>query len=395
MKLIYTLVLLLLQSGIIFSQNWQQIANFPGNERDDGTSFTIGNKVYCGLGMNAWFGVNADFQVFDLNTETWSQGVSLPAGEERQYANGFSHNGKGYVFGGTNGSAFLNDLWQFDPLAGTWQALPPMPSSGKAGALSFVIADTVYIAGGKSTGVMASDELWAFDLTSQQWSQKNDLPFDGMWRGVSFVRDDKGIIGLGKKNDSTYHEYLYAYHSHGDYWQTLFGIPLSPSTHTAFAQIGNIGYLYGGIIGEGVYSNVFLSMNLLTLDIIYMNELPAEARRGGMAFTNTTDFFVTTGVSASGRLNETWKASYVLSLNESTLGSSVSISPNPAQKSLKITSSQTIDGIQIFDMTGKIVFLQEIHSQSTVVPIELTNGMYILQSEVGGQLTKQRLMIAN
>ena len=394
MKLIYTLVLLL-QSGSIFSQNWQQIANFSGNERDDGTSFTIGNKVYCGLGMNAWFGVNADFQVFDLNTETWSQGVSLPAGEERQYANGFSHNGMGYVFGGTNGSEFLNDLWQFDPSSGTWQALPPMPSSGKAGALSFVIADTVYIAGGKSTGVMASDELWAFDLISQQWSQKNDLPFDGMWRGVNFVWNEEAIIGLGKMNDSTLNENFYQYFPVSDSWQLIPGLSPEPATHTAFAQIGKVAFLYGGVIEDESYSNSLVRIDLETFDNTNLTAFPAEARRGGMAFTNTTDFFVTTGVSASGRLNETWKASYVLSLDESTLGSSVSISPNPAQKSLKITSSQTIDGIQIFDMTGKTVFLQEIHSQSAVVPIELTNGMYILQSEVGGQLTKQRLMIAN
>jgi N-acetylneuraminic acid mutarotase len=51
------------------AQNWNQVANFSGDARDDASSFTINNHVYCGLGMNAGFSCTSDLKVFDLNTE--------------------------------------------------------------------------------------------------------------------------------------------------------------------------------------------------------------------------------------------------------------------------------------------------------------------------------------
>ena len=124
------------------AQVWNQLADFSGDARDDATTFTIDNHVYCGLGMNTWFSCTSDFKVFDVTTETWSNGVNLPTGQERQYANGFSHQGFGYVFGGVNGSAsYLNDCWKFNPQTNAWTMLPALPSSGRAGAVSFLIGD--------------------------------------------------------------------------------------------------------------------------------------------------------------------------------------------------------------------------------------------------------------
>jgi N-acetylneuraminic acid mutarotase len=137
------------------AQDWNQISDFTGDSRDDASVFKINNQVFCGLGMNASFSCTSDFRIFDLNTETWSNGISLPVGEERQYANGFSHQDFGYVFGGINSSAtYLNDFWKFDPVNSTWISLPDLPSAGKAGAVSFLINDTVYIIGGKTNGGM-------------------------------------------------------------------------------------------------------------------------------------------------------------------------------------------------------------------------------------------------
>ena len=89
-----TLLLLLLSvtSFAVQSQNWSQIIDYSGSARDDGTSFKIGNFVYCGTGRNAGFAVTADFKAFDLATETWSPIPSLPDSCKRQYATSFSHN---------------------------------------------------------------------------------------------------------------------------------------------------------------------------------------------------------------------------------------------------------------------------------------------------------------
>ena len=56
------LIITILMSGLSFSQNWSQISDFDGSARDDGTSFKIDNKVYCGTGRNAGFSVTSDLK---------------------------------------------------------------------------------------------------------------------------------------------------------------------------------------------------------------------------------------------------------------------------------------------------------------------------------------------
>jgi N-acetylneuraminic acid mutarotase len=48
------LLVLCLSTLFSFSQDWIQKQDFPGPARDDGASFKIGNKAYCGTGMNSW-----------------------------------------------------------------------------------------------------------------------------------------------------------------------------------------------------------------------------------------------------------------------------------------------------------------------------------------------------
>ena len=106
------IVSLLFLFGNSFGQSWNKLQDFPGVARDDGSTFTIGNKVYGGTGLQVGWTCANDFYVFDLTTETWGVIAPLPLIASRQYGVGFSILGKGYVFGGVNDSgSLLNDLW--------------------------------------------------------------------------------------------------------------------------------------------------------------------------------------------------------------------------------------------------------------------------------------------
>ena len=96
----------LLVSSQLFSQNWQNIQDFSGTERDDAVSFTINNQAYCGTGLSPWFAEFADFYSFDFNTQSWTSIASLPIGKERQYATAFSNDTLGFVFSGNKGNVF-------------------------------------------------------------------------------------------------------------------------------------------------------------------------------------------------------------------------------------------------------------------------------------------------
>lgn len=378
------------------AQVWNQISDFTGTARDDASTFKIDNKVYCGLGLDAGFSCTADFKIFDLTTESWSDGVNLPSEEERQYANGFSHQGSGYIFGGVNCSAtYLADFWKFNPTTNSWTSLPDLPAIGRAGAISFVIEDTVYIVGGKTNGSTISSEVWAFDLISEQWSQKTNLPIDGIWRGISFSANSTGIIGLGKLNDGTLNTECYQYFPLTDSWQLIPQLNLLPTIYSMFSQIGNNGFIYGGMLEDLSYSNQFIRINLNTWETTTLTTFPADARRGGIGFVGNTDFYISTGVSALARLNETWKASSVLGVEKESMMDLISIYPNPLKDEMMIQSEVPIQRLEIYSISGNLIEQLTLNSMFIELPLQLENGYYIVKLKSETSEVVERICVSH
>lgn len=366
---------------VAFAQQWQPMADFPGGARDDGTVFAIGDKAYCGLGMNAWFGCNGDFYAFSLDTESWSGVASMPAGKERQYACGFAHQGRGYVFGGIDGSGnYLADLWQYDPSADAWTAQAPLPAGGRAGAMCFVVGDTAYIAGGKTAAVNALNEVWAFNLASHTWTQKAGMP-SASWRGVAFSWNGKGIAGLGKDAAGDHSGVFYSYDASSDMWEQIPGLAADATTYTAATQIGSLAFLYGGMEFSGAYLNPFTRIDLETYQSHALAPFPGDARRGGMAFAGDNEVYLTTGVSASGRLAETWKAGYVLSTEEVLPSQEVKVFPNPSEGAFQVSSPGPIGQVRITDLSGKEVFRQDFPAEHAEIDAPFSRGVYFLRIE--------------
>ena len=82
-----------------------------------------------------------------------------------------SHQGKLYLFGGTDGRYHYNDTWSFDLATGVWTELScigyiPVPREGHASA---VIDDVMYIFGGRDVNGKDLGDLAAFRITNQRW----------------------------------------------------------------------------------------------------------------------------------------------------------------------------------------------------------------------------------
>ena len=377
-------------------QVWNQLADFPGTARDDASTFTLNNHVYCGLGLDAGFSCTADFKIFDLTSESWSNGVSLPSGEERQYANGFSYQGFGYIFGGINCSAdYLSDFWKFNPTTNAWSSLPDLPTTGRAGAVRIVIADTVYIVGGKTDGGLISSEVWGFDLTNEQWSQKANLPIDGIWRGIGFSWNNYGVIGIGKLNDGTLNADCYQYFPLTDSWQIISQLNLVPTTYSMYAQIGKDAFVYGGMLADGSYSNQFQRIDLETWTITQLSNFPADARRGGVGFTSNDAFYVSTGVSALARLNETWKASSVLGVEKESMMDLICIYPNPLKDEMMIQSEVPIQKLEIYSVSGNLIEQLTLNSMFIELPLQLENGYYIVKLKSETSEVVERICVSH
>ena len=76
-----------------------------------------------------------------------------------------------YLFGGTDGTRWFNDVWTYDPAANVWTELDcigyiPAAREGHAAAL---INDTMYIFGGRVQDGTDLGDLVAFKISTRRW----------------------------------------------------------------------------------------------------------------------------------------------------------------------------------------------------------------------------------
>jgi hypothetical protein len=146
-----------------------------------------------------------------------------------------------------------------------------------------------------------------------------------------------------------------------------------------FSQIGHYGFVYGGVLDDLSYSNQFIRIDLDTWETTTLTSFPADARRGGVGFVGTTDFYLTTGVSAFARLNETWKAASVLELEDEKLMNTVRIYPNPVNDKMKIESDLPIQTLEIVSISGKVIEQIKVNAPFIELPLQLENGYYLVK----------------
>lgn len=302
-------LLSLLCFSISYSQNWQSLPNFPGVPRDDGTGFILNDIAYFGSGLSPWWSEEADFYGLDLNSETWVTISSLPLDKERQYATGFSStDGRGFIFGGVNGTNYLNDLLQYDPITDMWTELTALPSTGRSGMACIVINDTAYIVGGKTATNQAINEVWAYCMSTNVWTQKNDFPFGNRWRASATSMNGKGYLIFGKDESSIFHNSFYVYEPEIDSWNPITPFPAYGRSHASLTSINNELYVCFGIDSLGNSHNDVWKYNSVTSSWTNLPGLPDLGRRGGIGLSWQNSIYYTTGIDESDtRLNETWK----------------------------------------------------------------------------------------
>lgn len=123
-----------------FSQgnNWKELNDFSGGQRERAVGFSIGDYGYLGTGLDTAEQVLKDLWRYDPSTDSWTQMADLP-GSARRDAIGFSAGGKGYIgLGVDNEISFqgvkMKDLWEFDPFTNTWLQKADYPGGGGNGA---------------------------------------------------------------------------------------------------------------------------------------------------------------------------------------------------------------------------------------------------------------------
>jgi N-acetylneuraminic acid mutarotase len=358
------------------AQTWTQLLDFPGPARDDAAGFIIGNNFYVGTGLDGGFNAQRDFYVLDLSNETWSTGISLAVGMERQYATSFNTNNYGYLFGGIGpGLNYFQDLQRFDPINSVWHTMTPMPSVGRRGVGAFVINNEAYIIGGNNPSQIVGREVWKYNITNDSWQQMNDFPFTGLWRAGGCSMNGLGYVFGGIDSAGIYSNKLYRYDPLNDQWNLLATFAGNGRAYTQLVPIGNNIMFFGGYENGNIYQDDLWMYDLTNNTFIPYNPIPSLARRGYVSCVWNNTIYISTGLnSIPARTAETWKVNGIVGL-ENLEPETFEVYPNPFIGSIQLNKS---GHLEIFDLQGRKVHEEEIEKGK--VNLEFLNvGFYILK----------------
>jgi N-acetylneuraminic acid mutarotase len=137
----------------------------------------INNKVYVFGGEDYIADVGPEInnltRIYDIATNTWSNGAPMPAAAILM-ASGY-YNGKIYLVGGHLSGPNGSQVWEYDPVANTWNtSRAPIPHG--IGSAGFgVINGHLYVAGGFSNPPPPYNGLFDYDIAANTWTQRANL----------------------------------------------------------------------------------------------------------------------------------------------------------------------------------------------------------------------------
>ncbi len=135
-------------------------------------------KIFVFGGQDNDSGLTYDItRIYDLATNSWTTGTSMP-GVRAFMASGYNpDNGKIYLVSGYSDGFVTSaqpNTWEYDPVEDTFteKALFPHPAGG---FISGVINGHLYVAGGRDVAP-ASNLVWDYNIAADVWVQRYPMP---------------------------------------------------------------------------------------------------------------------------------------------------------------------------------------------------------------------------
>jgi N-acetylneuraminic acid mutarotase len=251
---------------------WSKSAPFPAVDADEemyGVSANGKMYVIGGYGENGK--PRGAVYEYDPATNAWTR--KKPMARPVHHQAMVEYRGKIYVFGGfttpsptpplgAGGWEPVDNAWEYDPVADTWKALPPLPTK-RGSALAFEVGGRFYVIGGAAlhpgssltamTGTGAGRSVAAnemFDPATNRWTPRQTLPtarnhaFGGVVNGKIYVIG--GRIGHSFITVTSNTDIVEEYDPASDSWGPLKARMPSPRSGGGWATYGGKIYIAGG-----------------------------------------------------------------------------------------------------------------------------------------------------
>jgi hypothetical protein len=255
------------------------------------------------------------------------------------------------------------------------------------GMCSFVINDTAYIIGGRTTSIQAISEIWAYSFPADTWTFKGDFPFGGRWRASATSDSTKGYLIFGKDETNNYRKELYEYIPATNSWDQLNSFPAYGRIYASMKILSDNLFVIAGLDSTSASHNDMWQYKLASSSWQQLSSIPDIERRGGMCFNNSNTLYYCAGIDQTNtRLRETWRIFNPTSVFEAEQFNSFTIYPNPSSGNIVIHASSNleIENIRIQNLIGEVVksFNSKIYltnnDQVDIDISQLPNGIYFI-----------------
>ncbi|HMG14612.1 MAG TPA: kelch repeat-containing protein [Saprospiraceae bacterium] len=253
MKSISALLLISLYFSVnIIAQTFIKNADFPGDARRDVISFTIGDRIYTGGGMNQTKFLK-DLWEYNTTSNKWTKKNDLPS----TIAIGTSvvANGICYIGLGGDGTKSLKDWWQYDEQNDNWIKKADFPGRPGFDASCVSWKNNIYAIGvsetdNNSRAEVIHNEVWQYCPATNIWSLIDKFPGKPRHSGIAVISENNLIYGFGQ-NESTKEQYsdMYNYDLENHSLKNIASIPSTPCQ-----PVGTANY-------AGVYDNKIIMLS--------------------------------------------------------------------------------------------------------------------------------------
>ncbi|MBC8033884.1 MAG: galactose oxidase [Chitinophagaceae bacterium] len=246
------------------SNLWRRVRPFPGAARSGAVAFSISGKGYVGTGYDDDGNRLKDFYEFTPPTSTSDSGAWVKindfAGSARMDATAFSIGNKGYIVSGYDGS-FLKDFWEFSPGGGAggkgeWVERS-FPGNKRRDGVVFLVNNKAYFGTGLNNGIVMTD-FWEFDPASG-WARKRDISnasdesYDDDY--TSIVRSNTSAFTIGSQGylitgESGTGQDCWSYDPGADLWTKKTAFEGAPRTGALGFTVENRGFVMTGRNGS-------------------------------------------------------------------------------------------------------------------------------------------------